>query len=258
MSLELARSTQQTLEHIIERLRHAEVADDHRRDHLRIVTGPQPYRHSYYSRDQFLFFDACKGTIQTVYGQRAFLTTGNFFRSLVEVLAGHGDSRVDELLEKIGRNWSEAMFRDLVPRVEQEFEIQFDKMSLGMVIQTWWWPMRACGWGDCHVDLRHSRKGLVRIEVRESALVRAMGQVGRPICSWYAGMFAGIFSKLARRELSAVEVSCAAAGADRCVFLVGNPARIRDARQARDEGSSVETIIERWLAHRAERVSTPA
>lgn len=258
MSWKLSRTPTQMVEAVIQKLRHPEVADDHRRDHLRIVTGPQPYRHSYFALDTFLEPDLERGTIQTIYGQRALLATHAFVRSLVEVLEREAADRAEDLLEKMGRAWAERNWVDLVPRVEQEYEIQFDRMSLGMLFQTWWWPMRAGGWGEGQLDWQHARRGLVQVIVNNSAFVRTLGQKGRPICSWYAGMFAGIFSKLARRDLASVEVECAAAGVDHCTFFIGSPNRIQSTRQARDDGASVETLVEHWLAHKSERVAVSA
>ncbi|MCX7699908.1 MAG: hypothetical protein N2039_03440 [Gemmataceae bacterium] len=256
MQLELARTPQQAVDAVVTHLRRPDVADDLRRDHLRIVTGPQPYRHAYYAWDQFFRFEPNLGAIHTVHGQRVLLTTGNFIRALTEGVASQGSRDAQAVLERLGRAWAEATFRDFVPRVEQEFEIHFDKMGLGMVLETWWWPMRAAGWGSWHVDFRHARRGLVRINLSESMFVRALGRMGQPVCGWYSGMFAGVFSRLARRDLAAVEVSCVAATSEAsCTFLVGTPTRVRAAREARDQGAQVDEIIQCWLAPQPERAA---
>ncbi len=254
MHLELARTPQQVVQSVIACLRHGEVADDNRRDHLRIVTGPQPYRHAYYAWDQFVRFEPSQGSIHTVYDQRMLLTTGNFIRALVESLASRENCDVQAVLQRVGQAWADVSFRHFVPRLEQEYEIHFDKMGLGMALESWWWPMRAVGWGSWRVDLRDARRGLVRIDLAESFFVRTMERSNRPVCGWYAGMFAGLFSRLARRDLDAVEVTCAATGgAGVCTFFVGTPTRVTAARQARDEGAGLEEILHRWLTGKPEK-----
>lgn len=259
MQFELARTSQQAIQAVISHLRRSEIADDLRRDHLRIVTGPQPYRHAYYAWDQFFSFEPNDGSICTVYDQRVLLTTGNFIRALAESVSSDKNRDGQAILQRLGRAWANATFRDFIPRLEQEFEIYFDKMGLGMMLETWWWPMRAAGWGNWHLDFRHARRGLVRIDLAESMFARALGRTGKPVCGWYAGMFAGVFSRLARRDLAAVEVSCVSAGDERtCTFLVGTPARVQAAREARDRGADVQEIMNQWLAPRPERAAAHA
>src|SRR5437588_168933 len=97
MSLELARTPELTRDALARNLRSADVADDSRRDHIRIVTGPQPYRHAHHAAEQFFQFDAPAGVVRNVYGQRVLRVTGNFLRSLAKSLADHATERTDHI-----------------------------------------------------------------------------------------------------------------------------------------------------------------
>jgi len=248
MPLEFARTPEMTRDEIARRLRNPAVADDIRRDYLRIVTGPQPYRHAHYDAEQFFQFDAPAGVVRNIYGQRMLRVTGNFLRALAKSLADHATARTDHLFYQLGRNWGAASMKEFTPRIEQEFEIDFTKMGMGVMLESWWWQMRAAGWGNWHYDFRHARKGLVFVDLHDSAVVAALGQVGTTACYLYSGLFAAAFSHLAHRDLACIELQCAARGDSHCKFLVATPQRVDAAAGQRNEGARAEQIIERLTA----------
>jgi uncharacterized protein len=248
MPLELARTPESTRDALNRHLRNADVADDARRDHVRIVTGPQPYRHGHYAAEQFFQFDAPTGVVSNVYGQRVVRVTGNFLRALAKSLADHAVERTDHVLYQLGRAWGTASMKEFAPRIEQEFEIDFTKMGMGMMLESWWWQMGAAGWGHWRYDFKHAKSGLVFVDLYDSAVVAALGKVGTLACYLYAGLFASAFSHLAHRDLACIELQCAARGDSHCKFLVATPQRVDAAAGQRNEGARVEQIIERLTA----------
>src|SRR5437762_456112 len=111
MPLELARTPELTREQLAQLLRNADVADDRLRDHVRIITGPQPYRHDHYSADQFYRVDAAAGTVHNTYGQRVLRVTLNFVRTLAKALAEQTPDKAKATMYQIGRSWGEANIR---------------------------------------------------------------------------------------------------------------------------------------------------
>jgi uncharacterized protein len=248
MPLELARTPEMTRDALARHLRNPDVADDSRRDHIRIVTGPQPYRHAHHAAEQFFQFDGPAGAVRNVYGQRMLRVTGNFLRSLAKSLADHATERTDHIFYQLGRSWGAAAMKDFIPRIEQEYEIEFSKLGMGMMLESWWWSMRAGGWGNWRYDFRHAKSGLVFIDLYDSAVVGALGQIGTISCYLYAGLYAAAFSHLAHRDLACIELQCAARGDSHCKFLVATPQRVDAAAGQRNEGARVEQIIERLTA----------
>ena len=248
MPLELARTPEMTRDALARSLRNPAVADDARRDHIRIVTGPQPYRHAHFAAEQFFQFDAPAGVVRNVYGQRVLRVTGNFLRALAKSIGDRANERADHIFYQLGRAWGAASMKDFTPRIEQEYEIEFSKMGMGMMLESWWWSLRAAGWGTWHYDFRHARNGLVFIDLHDSAMVAALGQVGAVSCYLYSGLYAAAFSHLAHRDLACIELQCAARGESHCKFLVATPQRVDAAAGQRNEGARVEQIIERLTA----------
>jgi predicted hydrocarbon binding protein len=248
MTLELSRSPEDVRELMRQNLRSAN-ADDVIRDHVRVVLGPQPYKHNHFSADEFFFFDPARGAIRNVYGQRLLRSGENFIRSMIETLVQElGGEETGALLYQCGFSWGAADMRAFSLRVQQEYETQFEKLRMGMMLESWWWPLRAAGWGVWRYDFRHGQHGLILIDLQNSVMAQAQPGAGRPVCQLYAGLFAAAFSHLAHRELASLELSCAAQGSDRCRFLVTTEKRTQNALGWRDQGVPIEDILNRLIA----------
>jgi hypothetical protein len=59
----------------------------------------------------------------------------------------------------------------------------------------------------------------------------------------YAGLFAGLFSHLSRKELSAIEIQCYASGDDVCRFMIGKENKINAASFWVEEGATAKEIL---------------
>ena len=247
MTLELARTPELNREVLARALRNPEVADDRIRDHVRIITGPQPYRHAHYSADQFFETDA-DGRLRDIYGHRAMRVSDNFLRALAHALGEQAATKTADILYQTGRAWGERIMLEFAPRIEQEYEVEFEKFGVGMVLESWWWPMRAMGWGTCCFDFSRARKGVVSIRLNESAAVAKDSRGSTVACHIYAGLFAATFGRLAHRELACVELGCAAKGDPHCTFIVAAPSRTKAAAAHRDDGARADEILEKVTA----------
>ena len=105
--------------------------------------------------------------------------------------------------------------------------------------------MAATGWGGWQYDLSHRQEGLIFINLFDSAVAKSIGNVGKVVCHYYAGMFAAVFSHLARRELSGIEIQCYSMGEDFCKFLIGSAKRINAAQFWVREGATAQEVISR-------------
>lgn len=248
MALELARTIEQSRQAASGNLRNGSVADDRIREHVRIVAGPQPYVHNHYAADRFFHFDLGSGRVTNVYGQRFLRATGNFLRSLQENLTRELGEGAAAALYDIGFQWGDADFKSFVPRIEQEYECAFEKLAMGAMLESWWWPFRAAGWGVWSHDFSHSRAGLIFVDLEESAVAAAIGRSEKPQCHLYAGLFAAVFGCLAQRRLACVELECAAKGDSNCRFLVAAKRRTEAAAAERDAGASACEIADRLAA----------
>jgi uncharacterized protein len=205
-----------------------------------------PNRHNYYSSDDFFRPDPAAGAVRDVYGRRGVRAADDFLAALAGALGQEVGDAAGEILYKLGVRWGAADMRALVGRAPREFGVDgVEQMNFNVLLETWRWPLTAAGWGTWRYDFRRARQGLPVVDLFHSATAAALGQSARPVCHLYAGLFAAGIGHLAGRELTGVELQCAATGADRCRFLVAAATRAATAAQLRDEGLSPDAILER-------------
>ncbi len=54
--------------------------------------------------------------------------------------------------------------RNFVKRSQGEFEVDFTKMGMGMMLETWWWPLTIEGRGTWQFDFREAKRDMLFIE----------------------------------------------------------------------------------------------
>lgn len=217
-------------------------ADDQIRDHIRVVPGPQPFKHNYYTDEEFYRHDAVRGVVENVYGQRIVRVTEDFMVACLGALEDEVGDAAGEIMYKIGYQWGIEDMKTFSRRSQAEFEVELGKMGMGFLLETWWWPLTIEGWGTWRYDFRQAKQGLIFVDLFESAVAQSMGNVGKVMCYFYAGLFAAVFSAVSRRELACIEIQCYSMGEDFCKFLVSNSKRVNAAAFWRSEGATSNDI----------------
>jgi uncharacterized protein len=218
------------------------------------TAGPPPFRRPHYSADTYYRCDAAAGAVTTAYGQRVLRVSEDFLAALHRAVEREAGDRAEAILYEAGRRWGHADMTAFAARAPEEFGASYETVHMDVLLETWWWPRTAGGWGTWAFDFRRAPQRLVFLDVRESAEARASAGAGRPVCHLYAGYFAGGLSFLARKDLACVELQCRAAGAGTCQFLFSVPPTVQQARQWRDAEEPAATIVERLTRpHEASR-----
>lgn len=246
MPLQLNRTTKDVLRHLDERLRTG-VEPLAVRNHVRGELGPQAFRHAHFAADDFFRPQRATGAVQNVYGQRVLFASGALLSALTETLVERFGPKAVDVLYQAGWQWGEGDFATCMARLEHEYGVPLAALDMALVLESWWWPFRASGWGRWHCDLGRAQVGIVTIEVEQSITAAALGRTGVCECHMYAGLFAGAFCRLTGRTLHGVEFACGARGDDRCRFAVAAPNKIDALRGWRDNGATVAEIQGRLL-----------
>jgi len=110
------------------------------------------------------------------------------------------------------------------------------------VLEAWWWSFIAQGWGNWEVDMSDQKNGFMFINIFDSAVARTLGNVGKPVCHLYAGLFSGFFTNLIGKDLGCIELQCYAMGETYCKFLLGKKDRIDAASFWHNEGATTRDI----------------
>ena len=213
------------------------------RKKIRVVTGPQLFKHNHYTPEQFFRHDADRGVVTNVYGQRVLRVSEDFMVGLLGALEEEVGDAAGEIMYRCGYEWGMEDMKSYFGRVQPEFQIELAKMNTGLLCETWWWPLTIEGWGNWGYDFRQAKQGLLFVDLWESAVAQSIGNVGKVVCYFYAGLFAAVFSVLARRPLSSIEIQCYATGEDYCKFLIATSKRVDAAAFWRNEGATTKDIL---------------
>jgi len=191
----------------------------------------------------FFQHDASRGVVQNVYGQRLIRVSEDFLVAILGGLEEEVGDAAGEIMYTVGYEWGMEDMKSFSRRVQAEFEIEMSKMAMGVLLETWWWPLQIEGWGGWHYDFRQSKQGLIFIDLYESAVAQSLGNVGKVVCYFYAGMFASVFSVLAKQQLAYIEIQCYSMGEDYCRFLISTDKRVNAAAFWRNEGATSKDIM---------------
>lgn len=205
--------------------------------------GTVSSNHNYYTLEDY-YDKSGKGTILDRYRKRAVFVNEDFIVGLQKGLEQEVDDVAPVIMYKCGYEWGLQDMKNFDTRFAQEFEwTTMRKMNTEMVLETWWWPFQVNGWGAWTFDFSHKKQGLIFVDLYNSAIAQSIGNVGKVVCHFYAGLFAGVFTYLSQKELSGIEIQCYSMGESYCKFLMGAEKKVNAAEFWVQEGASAGEIL---------------
>jgi uncharacterized protein len=198
---------------------------------------------NYFNQDDFLRYDSQKGTIHTRNSARTFHVSEDFIVGLQAGLEQEVGDASAVIMYKCGFRWGLADMKNFETTMFKEFGKDIQNMNLNFVMEQWWWPLQAMGWGSWEIDITKGDQGIIIVNLYDSAVAKTLGEIGKPVCYMYAGLFAGVMTHLARRSLSGIEIQCYAMGATYCRFILGAEKRINAVEFWLEEGASASDVI---------------
>ena len=204
-----------------------------------------PQKRPHYSFEDFFTFHGDRGCISDWNHSRAMLASEDFIVGLVQGLEQEVGSAAPVLMYNIGQEWGSQDAKFFRSWFEQEYQVDVGKCKPGFALEAWWWPFTSQGWGNWEIDIDDQKNGFMFINIFDSAVARTLGDVGKPVCFIYAGLFAGFFTALVQKELSCIELQCYSMGETYCKFLLGKSDRIDAATFWQNEGANARDIEKR-------------
>lgn len=204
-----------------------------------------PKKHDHYSFDDFFHFQQETGAVTDWNESRNIFTSEDFIIGLIEGLEEEVGSASAVVMYTIGCQWGIRDAKFFQDWFEKEYEKNIRETHTLFMLEAWWWPFTAQGWGNWEVDMSEQKNGFMFVNIFDSAVARTLGDVGKPVCHLYAGLFAGFFSEMVKKPLSCIEIQCYSMGETYCKFLLGRQERIDAATFWHNEGATARDIEKR-------------
>lgn len=215
----------------------------HTEDHLSPDYYRQGRRHNYFGADEFLRHRLEGTGLELGYDGLGMMATEDFIVGLQQGLEAEVGEASAVIMYQCGLSWGRLDMQRFEARMEQEYGRAMREMNVHFVLEAWWWPLSAAGWGAWQVDMSRIDQGYIIVSLHNSAVAQSLERVGKPVCHMYAGLLAGAMTHVVGRELSAIEIQCYAMGEDHCRFLIGKDERIDAAEFWLNEGASASEIV---------------
>lgn len=207
-----------------------------------------PFNHNHYDYETFFDFSSEQGLFRDYNEVRNFLVGQDFIHALVAGLEEEAGAASSVVLHQIGVRWGIHDYAVFKTWCEKEFQRPLEQNNLMFLLETWWWPLVSQGWGRWEVDLSHGKQGYLMIHIYDSVIAATLGEVGKPVCHLYAGLFAGFFSSLVHKPMACTEIQCYSMGETFCKFVLGSEEHIRAAETWFNAGARAKEIEARLQA----------
>lgn len=204
-----------------------------------------PEKHDHYNFEDFFQFHSQSGIVTDWNEARNIFASEDFIVGLMQGLEEEVGEASGVVMYKIGYEWGKRDSEFFKQWFEKEYDKKISEMNSKYILEAWWWPFITQGWGNWEVDLSDQKNGFMFINIFDSVVARTLGDVGKPVCHIYAGLFAGFFSKLIRKQLGCIEIQCYSMGETYCKFLLGRQDRIDAAQFWHNEGATARDIEKR-------------
>jgi len=205
-------------------------------------------KHDHYSFEDFFYSQSDTGIVTDWNESRNLFTSEDFIIGLIEGLEEEVGDASSVVMYSIGYQWGIRDAKFFQQWFEQEYEKNIRESNSMFMLEAWWWPFTAQGWGNWELDMSEHKNGFMFVNIFDSAVARTLGDVGKPVCHIYAGLFAGFFSDVVKQSLSCIEIQCYSMGETYCKFLLGRQDRIDAAAFWQNEGATARDI-EKRLRH---------
>ena len=209
--------------------------------------GPTISNHNYYTIDDY-YKNTKDGKILDKYKKRVVLADEKFIVGLQKGLEEEVGDVAQIIMYKGGYSWALEDMKNFDARFKEEFDGRaIEEMNFNMVLQTWWWPLSITGWGSWDFDFSYKKQGLIFVNLYDSAVAKSVGNIGKVVCHFYAGLFAGVFSYLSKKELEGIEIQCYSMGETFCKFMIGVDKKVNAADFWVKEGANAKEIMSKML-----------
>lgn len=208
--------------------------------------------HNYFHTSDYLRHKTKGTALELGYGGVGMMASEDFIVGLQEGLEKEVGEASAVIMYQCGVEWGKLDMERFEARTRNEYGRDMRDMNVHFILESWWWPLTAAGWGSWGVDLSRVDQGYIVVQMHNSAVAQSLERIGKPVCHLYAGLLAGSMTHIVGNDLSSIEIQCYAMGEDNCRFLIGRNDRVDAAEFWLNEGATAADIIRQLETNRGE------
>ncbi|MBX7103191.1 MAG: hypothetical protein K1X57_03870 [Gemmataceae bacterium] len=202
-----------------------------------------PARGNYYAERDYLKTDVKRGVTRNRAGTRILTLTSDFLIGLRNALVFECGKAADAVMKTAGRKWgtnfaarTDKELGAFYGRPVAEFPLALFEASMVMAFSHH-------GFGKLKLDVSMYDKGLLVAIVENPIYFGLVENPAGPSDALLAGIFAGIFSHFAGRELDCAQTQCQACGLPDSRFVISLKSRLGGVEAWLKDGKSHAEIL---------------
>jgi predicted hydrocarbon binding protein len=205
-----------------------------------VITPP---RGNYFTERDYLKTDVRRGVTRNRAGTRILTLTSDFLIGLRNALVFECGKAADAVLKTAGRRWG----KNFAARIEKElggfYGMPVAEFPLALFEASLVMGFSHHGFGKLRLDVSLYDKGLIVAVVENPIYFGLLDSAAAPADPLLTGIFAGLFSHFAGRELDCVQTQCQVCGAADSRFVVSLASRLAGVDDWLKEGKNHTEVL---------------
>lgn len=199
--------------------------------------------HNYFNERQYLKTNIRTGVTLNRAQTRYLSLTSDFLIGLRNGLINECGQAANEVFHSAGKKWGRKYAERFDKELSDFYQTPVNTFPLAVFSACLAESFSHHGWGKLQMDYTHHKNGLLIAVVRNPLYATLVGESDQATDSLLAGIFGGVFTYFADRELACFQTQCQACGAEDSRFVIGVSERLRDVSAWLEDGRSHDDIV---------------
>lgn len=195
-----------------------------------------------------LGFDLEQGTVRSATSERVLYLASDVLRGIYDALVEEAGPAWSIILKNCGKLWGRRLMSSFDAELKAAGMTTQAEATVGQFQQfvEAYFPLH--GWGKLRLNLDYAAPhGVVLAELRHSLFVSLIESETQTVDPMIAGILSAFFSHVSGHDLDALELCCAAQGADACRFAITSGGRLEPLEERVAARESYETLLQSLL-----------
>jgi predicted hydrocarbon binding protein len=209
------------------------------------LISDRPVLANFFDYEAYLRGDLELGLLENRRGDRIVAIPETLIKALYQGLSKETGQAARLVMINCGKWWGKSFYNRFQQSLQEFYGIPLSEMDMLTFVRSLKEYWITHGWGKLEFDPEYRDRGLIIIRTYNSPYSRPLPGEPRPSCFLETGILSAFFSRLAGRELMAVQTTCESLGADCNRFILGIPERLKPVEDWVLSGMTHDAIVQK-------------